>query len=255
MEATKMDKRELAPNWGLKIGVMTPGTNLTVEEEFWSMRVRGATMATARIVIDQVDWTKHDGLERFVKDVNKRLPETAKRVAQVEPDLLTVGISSSNLWGGLAGNDEIKKKLEKETGIRVVTPVDAVVKIAEIYGVKKIGVITPYPEIADEKIVEFFSEFGVTVVAQKGLRITSPLKIGEVSPEALIDALNEVNVPEAEAVFQLGTDLKFAKVAAESESWLGKPTISINTATWWHTLRVGGNTQQLTGWGNLFAEH
>lgn len=250
-----MTAHKLAPNWGLKVGVMTPGTNLTVEEEFWSMRVRDATMATARIVIDEVDWTQPNGLEKFVKAVNARLPETAKRVAQVAPDILTVGISSSNLWGGLAGNDDIKKKIEHETGIPVVTPVDAVVKIAALYGVRKIGVITPYPEVADEKIVAFFAEFGVEVVAQKGLRITSPLKIGEVPPEVLIDALRQVDVPEAEAFFQLGTDLRFARIAAEAETWLGRPTVSINTATWWHTLRSAGNTRQLTGWGNLFAEH
>ena len=57
-----MNNPKLVPNWGLKIGVMTPGTNLTVEEEFWSMRVRDATMATARIVIDEVDWTQRTGL-------------------------------------------------------------------------------------------------------------------------------------------------------------------------------------------------
>ena len=242
-----------SPNWGLKIGVLTPATNLTVEEELWSMRVRGVTQATARIVIDTVDWTAPDGIEKFVKNVNERLPETAARVMQAQPDVLLLGISSSNLWGGLKSNDAIKAAIRDQTGLEMVTPVDAIVRIAHLYSVRRIGVVTPYPEAADARVVEFFSEFGVEVVAQKGLRMTSPVAIGEVSEATLRAALTEVCRPGIDALFQLGTDLKMARVAAQAEGWLGKPTISVNTATWWHALRSSGISEQIEGWGDLLA--
>jgi maleate isomerase len=246
---------KLSPNWGLKIGVLTPATNVTVEEELWSMRVRGATQATARIVIDTVDWTAPDGIEKFVKNVNERVPETATRMMQANPDVLMLGISSSNLWGGLKSNEELKAAIRTQTGREMLTPVDAVVRIAKLYDVHKIGVVTPYPEAADAKIVEFFAEFGVEVIAQKGLRLTSPGAIGEVSEDTLRKALAEVCVPGVEGLFQLGTDLKMAQVAAQAEGWLGKPTISVNTATWWHTLRSSGIKAQIEGWGDLLENH
>lgn len=245
----------VSPNWGTKIGVLTPGTNMTVEEELWSMRVPGATIATARIQIDATDWSKPDGIKKFVEGVNDRLPEAAKSAMQVEPALLMLGISSSNLWGGLAGNEEIKEKIYQQTGREMITPVDALVKIADLYGVKSVGVVTPYPEAANDKVTQFFSEFGVSILAQRGLKITSPIKIGEVSEQTLREALRMVCVDGVEALFQLGTDLKMAKLAAQAEGWLGKPTFSVNTATWWRTVRSAGIDAKLDGWGSLFADH
>jgi maleate isomerase len=250
-----MNESHSSANWGLKIGVLTPGTNLTVEEELWSMRVRGATIATARIVIDAVDWSQPDGLQKFVEGVNERLPETAKRVIQVKPAMFLLGISSSNLWGGLAGNDKIKQLIFEQTGLEMITPVDAIVKVAQVYAIKKIGVVTPYPKVADAKVVEFFSEFGVDVIAQKGLRITSPIEIGDVSEDTLRKAVEEVHVTGVDALFQLGTDLKMARVAAQTEECLNIPTFSVNTATWWHTLRVAGIHERMDGWGSLFSMH
>jgi maleate cis-trans isomerase len=61
--------------WGVKFGVLTPATNLTVEDELWSMRVDGATVATARIVIDQVEWRAPQDLATFVEGVEKRIPD------------------------------------------------------------------------------------------------------------------------------------------------------------------------------------
>jgi maleate isomerase len=137
----------------------------------------------------------------------------------------------------------------------MITPVDAIVQIAKQYAVRKVGVVTPYPVAADAKIVEFFSEFGVEVIAQKGLRLTSPVDIGEVSEDTLRKALREVCVPGVDALFQLGTDLKMARVAAQAEGWLGRPTFSVNTATWWRTLRASGIKTQIDGWGGLLANH
>ncbi|MYM22182.1 arylmalonate decarboxylase [Duganella sp. FT135W] len=240
--------------WGRKIGVLTPATNVTVENELWSMRVEPATIATARIIIDAVDWTAPDGLQRFVEGVNARLPETAKRL-QCKPDSLLLGISSSNLWGGLEGNRQIKASIKADTGLDMTTPVDAMLAAQHTLKFTRIGVVTPYPAVADEKIVAFFKEFGVEVVAQKSLHCTNPIEIGDVSEAVLRECLREVNVPEAQALVQLGTDLRMASVAAQAEGWLGKPTLSVNATTWWHCLRSNDIRARISGWGQLLAEH
>ena len=244
----------MTSQWGRKIGVLTPATNVTVENELWSMRVDGATIATARIIIDAVDWTAPDGLQRFVEGVNARLPETAQRL-QCRPDSLLLGISSSNLWGGLEGNRQIKATIMKDTGLEMITPVDAMVEAQRTLKFTRIGVVTPYPAVADAKIVAFFKEFGVEVVAQKSLHCTNAIEIGEVSEEVLRESLREVNVPQAQALVQLGTDLRMARVAAQAECWLGKPTLSVNATTWWHCLRSNDIRSRISGWGQLLAAH
>lgn len=243
-----------ASQWGLKIGVLTPATNVTVESELWSMRVPQATIASARIQIDAVDWTAPDGLQRFVEGVNARLPQTARQL-QCRPDVLLMGISSSNLWGGLAGNEQIKATMRRETGLELITPVDALLAAQRRLNFRRIAVLTPYPAVADAKVVAFFKEFGVDVVAQKSLHATNAIEIAEFSEDMLRQCVSEVDTGDAEAIVQLGTDLRMARVAAEAEGWLGKPALSINATTWWHCLRANDIHARIAGWGQLLAAH
>ena len=243
------------PNWGKKIGLLTPATNLTVEDELWSMRAEDVTIATARIVIDQVDWKTEKDLERFVLGVAERLPETTARVMQAQPDGLLLGISSSNLWGGVKTNTEMKARAKRDTGLELTTPVDAMIEGLDVFKARRIGVVTPYPELADAQVVSFFKEIGVDVVAQKGLRCKSARDIGQVPPSVMRKALRSVCVQGVEALVTLGTDLKISRVAAEAERWLGLPVLAVNATTWWCALRHQGVSARLPGWGMLLEEH
>jgi maleate isomerase len=241
-------------HWGHKIGVLTPATNVTVENELWQMQIPGATMSTSRIIIDGMNWTAPNGIQKFVEGVAARLPETVNRL-QFKPDSLLLGISSSSLWGGLEGNERLKAHIKELTGLNMVTPADGVYAAVKKFNVKKIGVITPFPSLADGKVTQFFADFGVEVLAQRGLRATNPIEIGEISEDRVREAVKDVNVAGVEAILQLGTDLRMGRVAPQAEAWLGKPVLSINATTWWHCLRHNGFTDQVQGWGSLLANH
>lgn len=43
---------------------------------------------------------------------------------------------------------------------------------------------------------------------------------------------------------QFGANLPIVAVPDEAERWLGKPVISVKTATYWHALRCGGITDK-----------
>jgi maleate isomerase len=242
-------------NWGKKIGLLTPATNLTVEDELWSMRVPGVTMATARITIEQVQWRAPEDLRTFVHGVVASIPAATAQAAQVAPDALLLGISVSVLWDGLAGNAAIKARAAAASGLELITPVDALERALRLLGATRIGVVTPYPEIADQKVVEFFGELGVEVVAQHGLRCRSALAIGEVGPEPIRQAFAEVCAPGVDALVQLGTDLKAGRVGAEVEAALGLPVLCVNPTTWWHALRSLEITDRIAGWGSLLEDH
>ena len=57
--------------------------------------------------------------------------------------------------------------------------------------------------------------------------------------------------PGVDAIIQVGSNLPFARVAAEGEMWLGKPVISANTASYWHALRSNGIADKVQGYGSL----
>ena len=93
------------------------------------------------------------------------------------------------MWDGLAGNQAVKARIREQTGLELVTPVDALERALSLLGAAKIGVVTPYPELADGKVAEFFAELGVEVLAQRGLRCRSSLEIGEVPAAPIRQAL------------------------------------------------------------------
>lgn len=241
--------------WGVKFGLLTPATNLTVEDEYWSMRVDGATISTARIVIDQVDWRAPEDLRKFVDGVKNRIPDAITRVMQAKPDALVLGISISVLWGGLKGNEALKARVKADTGLELYTAVDAIIAGLGAIGAKRVAVVTPYPELADQAVNAFFDDIGVEVLAQKSLRAASASAIGEIAPAQLRQAMTDARVPGAEAIVTLGTDLKISRIAAQAEDWLGLPTIAVNAATWWLALRGMGVRAQLDDWGFLLRDH
>jgi maleate isomerase len=242
-------------NWGTKIGVLTPGTNLTVESELRALAVPSATVATARIHIDHIKWEKPDDLRRFVDGVNAHIAPTAAELMQVKPDILLLAIASSPLWGGVDGNAAIKERIKSQTGLEMITPVDAVHAALNLLNANRISVVTPYPQIADDKVVAFFNELGVQVIAQQSLRAGSAQEIGEVALADIVAAFRAACVPGIDAIVQLGTDLRTAVVAAQAELWLGLPALAANTTTWWHTLRQAGIDTQVAGWGVLLGQH
>jgi maleate isomerase len=45
-----------------------------------------------------------------------------------------------------------------------------------------------------------------------------------------------------------------ARLAAAAETWLGKPVLAINTATYWWALRCNGIADPIDGFGRLLHE-
>jgi maleate isomerase len=44
------------------------------------------------------------------------------------------------------------------------------------------------------------------------------------------------------------------RLAASAETWLGKPVIAINTATYWAALRSCGIDDRISGFGGLLED-
>ena len=174
----------------------------------------------------------------------------------MSPDCVIMGMSAETFWGGAAGADAlVAKMLERTGGAPVVmgsTAVDAALKAYG--GVRKIGVITPYMPVADRQVRGFFEEIGYEVVHLHGLRSPSPMMIAHEGPQVLKRAAIAVS-EGVDAVVQCGTNLAFAKVAAQAEFWLEKPVVAINTATYWHALRSNGIMDRIEGFGSLLTEH
>jgi maleate isomerase len=243
-----------ALGWRRKFGVIAPSTNTIVEPEFYAMTVPGVTAHFSRIHIRNQVMDSDDGMERLLEQIRAEIGAACERVLTCEPDYMVMGMSAETFWDGVEGNRAFKQQIHSLTGLEVATGAEACERALQLYGARKIGVVTPYQPVGDANVVKFFGELGFEVTAIKGLKCPTAVSIAHVTQDELRDAILEVQ-PDADAVVQCGTNLSMVSLADEAERWLHKPVIAINAATWWMALRDNGIDDKVQGAGSLLRDH
>lgn len=242
----------------LKVGVLTPSTNTIVQPEYDDMRPTGVTNHVARIHIPEKRIDGDDGFSDLVTSIDSAIEAAAERVATADPDCIALGVSIEAIWkGGVDAARQLVVRLREHADVPVYHAADAIVAALDAHGLSggTIGIITPYMPVADAHIREFFGQIGFDVVAAEHLRRTSPLDIAYTTPKELRDAMLLVDGAKPDAIVQFGANLCVGRLAGEAETWLGRPVIAVNTATYWHTLRSSGILDRVTGFGSLLENH
>lgn len=240
----------------LKLGIIAPSTNTSVQPEMEGMRPYGVTNHFGRLYIPDDPIKNDDDFNRLMANIRATMEDAAHSVMTCQPDRLVLGMSSETFWDGLDGSDRLAARMREIAGKPVTMGSDAVRAALGVYGgVRRIAVITPYMPVGDAQVRRFFTDCGFEIVALKGLKGESPVKYAHVSERELRDAINEVNGPSVQAIVQVGTNLAMARLAGIAEFWLDKPVIAINTAIYWHALRESGIADRVTGFGSLLLDH
>jgi maleate isomerase len=240
-----------------KFAVIAPSTNTSVQPEYDDMRPRGVTNHFCRIAIPDTKVSDDASFMVMLNNIRAATMDAVDVTLSMAPDCVIMGMSAETFWEGADGAAKLHARmLERTGGIPVVlgsTAVDAALR-AYTPKIKRIGVITPYMPVGDNQVRAFFEDLGYEVVHMLGLKSPSPMLIAHETPQTLKRAAIAVS-EGVDAVVQCGTNLAFAKVAAIAEFWLEKPVIAINTATFWHALRLQGIHDQFDGFGSLLSDH
>ena len=244
----------LAPR--IKIGVIAPATNTIVQPEYDAMRPRGVTNQMMRVVIPDTPVGNDEEFAAMMGAVRTSIETAVDGVIACSPAAVAMAMTAETFWEGTLDTSALQAHLESRAHVKVILGAQACLAAMQRYGgVHRIGLITPYMPAGDAQVRRSFSDSGFEVVNLLGLKCNSPLLMAHESPERLRRAVREVDDPSIELILQVGTNLAFARVAAEAECWLGKPVLAVNTCTYWHTLRSLGIDDKIEGFGSLLMEH
>ena len=109
------------------------------------------------------------GMERLLDQIRDEIGAAVRtRAAPREPDYMVMGMSAETFWGGVEGNRQFVRQIHEVSGLQVATGAEACERALELYGARRIGVVTPYQPVGDENVVRFFSELGFEVAAIRG---------------------------------------------------------------------------------------
>jgi maleate isomerase len=239
----------------LKIGVVVPSTNTVMEPELYSMAPPGVTFHTARMYLAQTAIRSPGEAQTVIQAFQSALSVAVRDVLTMEPDHLLIGLSALSFMGGVAGHERFKSSLQGSTTLPITTAADAAIAALRLYGVRRLGVLSPHPSIMDAHYTQFFTEAGYEVVRLHRIDCPNTLAIALVDEPTIRTALRDLFAAGAEAIVQVGTDLVMTRLADEAERWLGKPVIAVNPAMLWHALRANGVRDQMRGVGSLLREH
>jgi len=158
-------------------------------------------------------------------------------------------------WLGFDTDERLCARIEAHTGIRACTSVLALNEILRQRGVMRLGLVSPYRDDVQARIVANYRAAGIECVAERHLGLQDNYAFSEVTPDTLRGMVREVAQAGPQAIAIYCTNLAGAPLAAELEDTCGIPVYdTVATAVWKSLKLAGGDVSALASWGSLFRE-
>jgi maleate isomerase len=238
-----------------KFATLVPSTNTTVEHDFHQIAPKGCTFPVGRMYIPAPTSRNDPEFANIITQVEESLEDAVRIVMTTKPDYLIMGMSAPTFWGGVAGNERFEQRIRDLSGLEVSGGATAIRAALEVLKAKTLAFLSPYQAIGDEHVQRFFEEAGFTVKRSYGFKVPSIDAISSTPQRALIDVLKQLDSDDVDVLVQAGTNLSMLRLADEAERWIGKPVVTVNSATLWHALRAYGIEDRFEGFGTLLRDH
>jgi maleate isomerase len=226
-----------------------------VQPDMEAMRPVGVTNHYSRIFTPNADAISNESFMAGANLIGRNTMDAVKSVLTSSPDSLVMGMSAVTFFGGMKGADAFQTSLEEASGLKVSTGSHACTAALRAYGgVRRIAFMSPYFPAANAEVRRYFEDGGFAVVRDRCLQCPSWTAIATIPVSTVRATFRELDGDDVDAIVQVGTNLSAVKLAAAAELWLGKPVIAINTATYWHALRINGIQDKIAGFGRLLEE-
>jgi maleate isomerase len=241
--------------WRRVFGVLGPSTNTVVQPDFDDLRVPGVTNHYSRIIVQNPSAVSDETFLRGTDAIDAATHDAVRGVMTCRPDYLVLGMSAVTFYGGAEGSAKWTRAVEDVAGVKLCTGSASLIAAFGAYGgIKRIAVLSPYFPVANAQVAQFMRDHGVEVVRDVALRCQSWLHIARVTPGELRKTILDLDGDDVDAIVQVGTNLSMMRLAAAAETFLGKPVIAINAATYWNALRQNGIADRKPGFGRLMEE-
>lgn len=232
------------------IGVLTPSSNTALEPLTSAMvnSLPGVSAHFSRFTVTEISM-REQSLGQF--DDSKIL-EAARLLADAHVDVICWSGTSAS-WLGFEKDQALCARITETTGIPATTSVLALNELLAAQGARTLGLVSPYVEDVQRRIMANYAGLGIDCIAEQHLDLTVNFAFSEVSPDTLRRMLREVAKHRPEAITIMCTNLHGAQLVNEMEQELGIPIYdSVATVVWKALKTVNVASHPLSLWGRLF---
>ena len=158
-------------------------------------------------------------------------------------------------WLGLEADERLCERITAETGIPATTSTLALTEIMRKSGRTAYGLVTPYVDAVQQKIVANFARHGLELSAERHLNIHVNFDFSEVSEAQLESMVRDVAQAKPQCVIIFCTNLRAMRLVDRLEREIGMPIYDTIATALWKSLKIAGvDARRVQGWGSLFQE-
>ncbi|MDQ0470334.1 maleate cis-trans isomerase family protein [Labrys wisconsinensis] len=220
-----------------RLGMLAPSSNTVLEPE--TARLLPAdgsvTAHVSRLRVVTIS-PEADSLGQFELG---RVLAAAELLADAKVDLILWNGTAAS-WLGFDHDARMVAAIEAHTGIPATTAVLAINAALARIGARRIGLVTPYVEALEERIIANYRGIGIETAAAVRLDLTENTAYAAVSPQEIAAMARRVAAGPADAVLILCTNLAGASVAPDLAAELGVPVLDSVRVAVEHSLSLLG---------------
>nr|WP_240969475.1 hypothetical protein [Sneathiella limimaris] len=254
-------------NWGsrARIGMFIVGSEAVPEAEWWAMLPGDISVHAARITAAAPWATWHDN--RTQVELADDLKRGLQQFTTMDLSVCVIGHSSSSFLGGKGWDEAVIRRLSElcDNGMSVTT--NGLDMLAALHAMKVERPFVVLPAWFNDKIVasalSYYKDHGVELAGY--LRSDLGPKWRDISPDDMyplgagfdqdVGSLYKqilASCPDAaDGVLIAGTGVRCVAILESLEKTLGRPVISANQASLWHSLVLSGVSSEFSGYGRL----
>jgi maleate cis-trans isomerase len=218
----------------LRVGLMVPVNNTTMEVELAQWLPAGSTVTTVKI-------PRGAGLlmpETIPAYRDAAIALARQHFARGGFDLIAYGCTAAGFISGPAGDAELAAMLTAATGLPVVTTARAMVRALQHDKARRVAIVTPYHDAVNAQLTAFLADGGIEVVRLDTFRAPDVEALGRITAEQVRALARATMGPDCDALFigcsQLPTRAILDGLAAE----FARPAWSSISATAWDAARL-----------------
>jgi maleate isomerase len=232
--------------------MLTPSSNTTLEPVCAAILagVPGVTAHFARFRVTEIALSK-DALGQFDE---QPMLEAAALLADARCHSINWNGTSAG-WRGFDADRRLCAAIRGRTGIPASSSVLALEEVFRRTGVKRYGLVSPYTDDVQARIVANFANEGFACAAERHKGLSVNFSFSEVGAGAIEEMIRAVAAERPDAITVFCTNMDGASLAERLERELGIPVYDTIALSMWASLRAAGvDPAQVKGWGRLFRE-
>jgi maleate isomerase len=236
----------------VRLGMLTPSSNTVLEPVTAAMvaEMPEVSMHFGRFRVTEISL----GARALAQFDDEKMLQAAALLGDARVKTICWNGTSAG-WLGFDADRALCAAIERHTGIAACSSVLSLAEIFRRTGVERFGLVTPYVDEVQARIIATFRAEGFECIAERHLGISDNFSFSEIPAARLTTMVREVAAAKPRAITIFCTNLRGAPLVEGLERDIGVPIYDTIATGLWGALRLSGaDPRRIRSWGRLFRD-